>query len=343
MRCGTDCILASADDSDAEPTVAETQSSGDLDTASLDFTGRSAVSANPFQPPTHQGVSVTDRTSGILDNADRVGILVRLQAPAVLLATFATLMICLGVVAVIFVAFISPGLSPDLPNEMRMRVLGGIVFLISFLGYMVITLIGALKMRKLQSYWFSVAVCVLSMLSLCTVYFWILALPLGIWGLLVLRNPQVRALFNEPQQERESLLAAMSADLDETLRIQFSARLQKLSRYLVIFNMLSLVMAVPLNTFAVDMILRGGTPFPLEMVGWYGAGLVSSALALFGAWKMRKRRSYWLSVATCIVTMWPMACFFPGFAFGSWGLVVLADPRVRSLFTAPHVGNDTDS
>jgi len=289
-------------------------------------------------------LSVTDRTSGILDNADRVGILVRLQVPAFLLATFATLMICLGVVAVIFAAFIIiRRLPPDLANVPLIDFLPWMILLPSFLGYMVITLIGALKMRKLQSYWFSVAVCVLSMLSLCTVYFWILALPLGIWGLLVLRNPQVRALFNEPQQERESLLAAMSADLDETLRIQLSTRLQKLSRYLVIFNMLSLVMSVIGTTFVVDASLRARSEMPVDPVSWYVAGLVSSALALLGAWKMRKRRSYWLSVATCIVTMWPMACMLPGFAFGSWGLVVLADPRVRSLFTAPHGVNDTGS
>jgi hypothetical protein len=48
-------------------------------------------------------------------------------------------------------------------------------------------------MRRLQSYGLAVTASVLSILP-CTVV-WIIALPLGLWSLVVLARPDVRAAF----------------------------------------------------------------------------------------------------------------------------------------------------
>ena len=344
MRCGADCVLPSTDDVAAEQKVRESQWSVDFDSLREYSTDSFVPSANPFQPPQHEGLSVTGRTLGVLDETDRVQAWARLQAPGFFLAIFSILMLCLCLFYLLSGVFFFLPRSPVLlqPENLVPIVIGGTLIVAS----MSVTLIGALKMRKLESYWFAVTACVLPMIPCATSAFCILALPFGTWGLIVLRNPQVRALFNVPQQEKQSLLASLPAalDLDKALRIQLSARLQKLSRYLTIFATLSLVTSVSLVAYDIvdsqgGLTLRAFFFLFFFLSTWGG----SSALVLFGARKMRKLQSYRLSVTSCILSMFPSVCFFVGLPLGIWGLIVLANPRVQSLFNTPHGVGDTGS
>jgi hypothetical protein len=57
----------------------------------------------------------------------------------------------------------------------------------------VVVLLGALKMRQLQSYSFAMASAIIAMLpcSCCCV----IGLPIGIWGLVVLLKPEIKSAF----------------------------------------------------------------------------------------------------------------------------------------------------
>jgi hypothetical protein len=57
-----------------------------------------------------------------------------------------------------------------------------------------IVLIGAVKMKNLTSYGFAMTAAILSMLTCCSLCE-IVGLPLGIWALVVLRSPDVKAAF----------------------------------------------------------------------------------------------------------------------------------------------------
>jgi hypothetical protein len=335
IRCGTDCILSSADDVAAEPKVRGSQQPVDIDARREEITDWPAASANPFQPPRHEGFSVAGRMSGVLDEADRVHIWVRLQAPGFFLAIFSILMICMSLCSSAFVVFAFPPVQPTM--------LMGIVIGALIIGSIsVVTLIGSLKMRKLESYWFSIMACVLPMIPCFTSYLCIVALPLGTWGLIVLRNRQVRALFNVPQQEKQNLLASLPAalDLDESVRMQLSARLQRLSRYLTIFATLSLATVLIFVAYSIVKSQERSLSLAFFIESTWGG---SSALVLFGARKMRKLKSYRLSVTSCILSMFHPFCFLVGLPLGIWGLTVLANPRVQSLFNTPHGVGDTGS
>ena len=340
MRCGADCVLPSTDDVAAEQKVRESQWSVDFDSLREYSTDSFVPSANPFQPPQHEGLSVTGRTSGVLDETDRVQTWARLQAPGFFLAIFSILMLCLCLFYLLYGVFFFFPRSPGLlrPENLVQIVIGGTLIVAS----MSVTLIGALKMRKLESYRFAVTACVLPMIPCATSAFCILALPFGTWGLIVLRNPQVRALFNVPQQEKQSLLASLPAalDLDESVRMQLSARLQRLSRYLTIFATLSLATVLIFVAYSIVKSQERSLSLAFFIESTWGG---SSALVLFGARKMRKLKSYRLSVTSCILSMFHPFCFLVGLPLGIWGLTVLANPRVQSLFNTPHGANDTGS
>jgi hypothetical protein len=71
----------------------------------------------------------------------------------------------------------------------------GIVFgiIATILG--VVVLIGALKMKKLQSYGFAMTASIIAMLP-CIFPCCLLGLPMGIWALVVLAKPEVKSAFH---------------------------------------------------------------------------------------------------------------------------------------------------
>lgn len=70
----------------------------------------------------------------------------------------------------------------------------GIVFGIIGILVGIVVFIGAQKMKKLESYGFAMAVSILAMIP-CISPCCILGLPIGIWALVVLVSPEVKAAF----------------------------------------------------------------------------------------------------------------------------------------------------
>jgi hypothetical protein len=63
-------------------------------------------------------------------------------------------------------------------------------------------------------------------------------------------------------------------------------------------------------------------------------GILSSALILFGALKMRKLESFGLAMTSSIIAMIPCVspCCLIGLPIGIWSLVILSKPEVKSAF-----------
>lgn len=70
----------------------------------------------------------------------------------------------------------------------------GIVFSIIGIVVGLVIFFGALKMMKLQSYGFSMATAIVAMIP-CISPCCLLGLPIGIWALVVLMKPEVKAAF----------------------------------------------------------------------------------------------------------------------------------------------------
>lgn len=78
-----------------------------------------------------------------------------------------------------------------------------IMFIVGLLFHMplaAIVLCGALKMRRLEAYGLAIAASILAMLP-CHLGFPV-GLPVGIWALIVLSKPEVKAAFNERKRQR---------------------------------------------------------------------------------------------------------------------------------------------
>ena len=75
------------------------------------------------------------------------------------------------------------------------------------------TILGAWKMRKLELYGLAITASILAMLP-CTLGF-ILGLPAGIWALMVLRQPDVKAAFRLKPEHRKPKIGAEPQGLDQ--------------------------------------------------------------------------------------------------------------------------------
>lgn len=71
----------------------------------------------------------------------------------------------------------------------------GVVFGIIGIIIGVVILLGAMKMRKLESYGFAMTAAILTMIP-CISPCCLLGLPIGIWALVVLLKPEVKAAFH---------------------------------------------------------------------------------------------------------------------------------------------------
>ena len=85
--------------------------------------------------------------------------------------------------------------NPNVPawvNTMSGTV--GVVFSVIGIAMGIVILMGAMKMRNLQSYNFALAATIIAMIP-CVSPCCILGLPFGIWALVVLMKPDVKAAF----------------------------------------------------------------------------------------------------------------------------------------------------
>ena len=71
----------------------------------------------------------------------------------------------------------------------------GIVFNIIGMIMAVVVLLGALKMKKLESFGFAMTATIIAMVPCISPCCWI-GLPIGIWALVILNKPEVKGAFH---------------------------------------------------------------------------------------------------------------------------------------------------
>ena len=86
--------------------------------------------------------------------------------------------------------------GPDQPDAAQMMVSGGVGIAMGLIGIGVgvVILMGALKMKKLESHGFSMAAAILAALP-CISPCCLIGLPIGIWAVVVLNKPEVKSAF----------------------------------------------------------------------------------------------------------------------------------------------------
>jgi hypothetical protein len=140
----------------------------------------------------------------------RAAALQRVQSPAVALMVVAILNLLFGVWGLLKAIFFPANLqqynsllqqlnNPPLEQFMRMLLQltqgpAAIVTNLFGLALSVLILLGAIKMKSLRSYEFSMTAAIVAMLP-CVTPCCLIGLPIGIWALVVLRSPGVKAHF----------------------------------------------------------------------------------------------------------------------------------------------------
>ena len=121
------------------------------------------------------------------------------KGPAIFLMVVGGIGIALQVVALLLnLLGVGMGAAGGGGNANLQMLQGGIGIVFSIIGMIVgvVILLGAMKMMKLQSYGFAMAVSILAMLP-CISPCCLIGLPAGIWALIVLLKPEVKAAFNQ--------------------------------------------------------------------------------------------------------------------------------------------------
>lgn len=122
----------------------------------------------------------------------------RVQAPA--MALMVTMIISMPFIllgAVINMVSMAGGGVAPAQQEMAINIMsGGIGLVLNFVGLAigVVILFGAIKMKNLQNYQYAMTASILAMIP-CLSPCCLLGLPFGIWALVVLNDPNVKASF----------------------------------------------------------------------------------------------------------------------------------------------------
>jgi hypothetical protein len=158
----------------------------------------------PTPPPPMRGV--VSSGTGSFNDLNGPAAAQKVIGPAIGLIVTASLGILFGLFRLVL-NLVGAGLSTmnsipgadQNPEVQRMAVLlggavGAVVFIITILLWGFV-LYGALKMKKLESFGVCVAASIIAMIP-CTCPCCLLGLPMGIWALVVLNQPDVRPHFN---------------------------------------------------------------------------------------------------------------------------------------------------
>ena len=123
------------------------------------------------------------------------------MAPAIALIVVATLGLCASAFNIVF-AFIAeaPPVDPTLPpwaQDMQKQSVGPVAAVIQsiFLLLNIVILIGAIQMVRFKMWGYALTVSILAMINIdscCCV----LGLPVGIWSVVVLSQPEVKKAFD---------------------------------------------------------------------------------------------------------------------------------------------------
>ena len=145
------------------------------------------------------GGSSTCPKCGTAAGVDRAAIEGKVKGPAIALMIVGGLSLLGGffsaaIAAIALVVEPQPGTAPE------DAVIGAVLYDFSALSSFVVGGViigGALKMYRLESWGFALAASILSVIPcvVCLLY----GLPIGIWSLVVLNDPNVKAAFRSPQ------------------------------------------------------------------------------------------------------------------------------------------------
>jgi hypothetical protein len=140
---------------------------------------------NPYESPaTTAGVQATATASA---RSQLVPVAIALLVPSILHITG-------GLFYFVFVYSLSADPDAD-PLETHMMTVYCLYYAISML-YCLVIASGAYTMLRMRSYTWAMTVCILAVIPVVGPCY-ILAVPAGIWGILVLRRPDVRKSFAE--------------------------------------------------------------------------------------------------------------------------------------------------
>lgn len=124
----------------------------------------------------------------------------KVAGPAIGLIVVAGIGICLQILG-IFAKLLGMGFAAAAAQEQNMPMaslfMGPIGIALGFLGILVgvLIIVGALKMKKLESYGLAMTVSILAMIP-CISPCCVIGLPIGIWALVVLMDPNVKGAFH---------------------------------------------------------------------------------------------------------------------------------------------------
>ena len=125
----------------------------------------------------------------------------KVAGPAIGLIIVAAIGICFQILGILWKLFMGAMAMSQMENDMplagmRTFFMGPVGIALGVFGIVigVLILIGAVKMKNLQSYGLAMAVTILAMIP-CISPCCILGIPIGIWALIVLLDPNVKAAF----------------------------------------------------------------------------------------------------------------------------------------------------
>jgi hypothetical protein len=198
--------------------------------------------------------------------------------------------------------------EPDIARMYQMNSGSMLICLV----YQFVLISGAISMLRKSSYAWSCATCWLAcvpVLGPC----YVLAIPVGIWGLLVLRRSTTKALFPPTPPSGEPVLGVAIA--------------------LITLAILGMVFALAGTNYALTMLndddgqqMFRNTLLVVAVIFLYQIGL------LYGASRMIGTGSYRGAFITCCLACVPILgpCYFLAIPVGIWGLMVLRRPEVRA-------------
>lgn len=151
-------------------------------------------SDNPFSPPV-----MTNTGYEPLPEADPYYAANKVKPPALtLLITTSVMMVLVVLGLAINLLGIGMGAASNSEEGATLMLQGGFGILQGIIGLAAggFVIYGSQQMMKLQSYSLATAACIVSMVP-CVSPCCITGIPIGIWGLVILNDPQVKAAFTQ--------------------------------------------------------------------------------------------------------------------------------------------------
>lgn len=189
--------------------------------------------------------------------------------------------------------------------------------LLTCLVFQIVLISGAISMLRRSSYLWSFVTCWLACipaLSPC----YLLAIPVGIWGLAVMWRPSTRALFPATPAGRDPVLGVVIGLV--TMSVAWLV--------FCVFGVIYFVTNAPSE--------QGWRVIWMPLVVLAGFFLYSLGV-IYGARKMASTGSYRGAVITCVLACVPILgpCYFATIPLGIWGLLILRRPEVREGWDGP--------